>query len=442
MSKKKRNREHITRESFERNRYEPLPNYKADEQVARLDNVLVQLEADYDNNKDEIIKTQENLINRLQIVLSELDEQYRNQLDSLNEELQKTRTKVSTFVHRIQSIEETTDALIQEVNNNTTRLNELITQINEEKERTRQLAILACNSAIDGFNEMLSNPIYFKFCYYKIKSIELSISKINESGLSEDARYAIAVSVLGTLAEIRSLSEIEWNKFNPVYESLRKEANEFRMKMDNCRKVTLEEWANIEIDIDFWTENGYTTLSENFKRFQDRIEVGRNAQGYNTPEVKLDSKTLNVFDKQLLTMVTKAKEKATHSLRRKEAGEDSLAFLESHDFIKKTCQFESEDERRPYILEAVHRFDEWKVTLVFATDNQERWANCLVLHNGFIDPNAYAEFVNILISALQREYRIQCMIPNKQIYIDVNYDEEVLTTDGTLNEKIRNILYN
>lgn len=442
MSKKKKNRERITRESYEARRYEPVPNYKAEEQVARLDNDLVRLNEDYENNKDEIIKVQGELINRLKRVLSRLDEMYRQQLDSLMEELQRTRAEVNILEPRIRSVEERTTVLAQEVNNNTTRLNNLIAQINEEKARTQRLTTSACNAAISEFNEMASDPIYSKFCYNDMKGVEFGISKFNEQDLSVYAKYAIAVSVLCSLAKIKSVSEAEWNKFIPAYESLKTEVDAFIQDVEKSREVTLEAWPGKEINLDFWTENGYTALCGNLQQFDSRVKAGKNARGYHIADVKMDSKTLQVFDKQLQTMVENAKARADHSLCREEAGKDAMKYLENLGFEKSICQFEGDDERRPYVLEAIRYCDEWKVTLVFASDNQERRANCLILHNHFIDPNVNAEFVTYITAMLQKDCHIQCMMPNEQSFMGVSYVEEALKPNGYLNESIQLLVNN
>lgn len=434
----------LTRESYEEGRYEPLPYYKADEQIARLNNDLDRLNTEYENNKDEIIGIQKELIDRYNLVLSQLDEAYRQQLDCLIEEQEKTRSEVSRIKLEISSLEERTNVLAQEVNDNTIRLNEFIEQINKERERTRQLAISACNAAVDKFNEMVSNPIYLKFCYYKIKGVGFSLSKLNEPNMPIDTQYAIALNVLSRLVEIKSLSEVEWDKFIPAYESLHKEIDIFKQKLDKCREVILEDYPDNEIDLDFWSDNGYTTLFENTKRFVNRIESGRDAHGYLVPEVKLDNKMLQMFDSQLQTMVANAKEKARHSFRREEAGTDSLHRLKDYGFEKSICQFESGDERRPYVVEMVRKSDEWKVTLVFASEIQDRRAHCIIMHNNFIDPNMYMEFVTNIVTTLQNDCHLQCIMPDGYALMDTNYnyDEDVLKTDGNLNDKIQLIINN
>ena len=438
----KRTREWINPESYEVGKDPHYDDWKNDEQGRRMKRDIARLQSEERENYPKIIEAQNAYIQLLEEYLAK-DEEYMNALRAFYEQqLQDFKKKYDETEKRICNIEKQIAELVKEVNKNTERIDNLIKELNAEKARVGELARKACNEVVERYNNIIRGRICSKFCYYKLRGLERIISKFNESKLTVDALYALAVDALGSIAEIESQSELEWKKFRPVYEPFKSEVSEFVEALEKFQKIKLDDWNDEIIDLDFWTDNSFSNLAANAKQLYRRVSNGEFAKDYVLSDIKIDQDLLFQLKESLNDLIVEGKNRALHAFRRQALALSAEDCLENnHCFSTSVCQFEESDQRRAFVIEAECNIDEVKITLVFTPGGRDEEAWCFIQHNQYIDPNKYETLVNEIILSLKDKCGIIC-IQNEDSVIDFEYNDKVLTIEGRLIETINNVIYN
>lgn len=437
-----RRREWINPESYERGKDPHYDNWKNDEQGHRLKRDRARLESEERDNYPKIIEVQDVYIQLLEEYLTK-DEEYIGALRAFYEQqLQEYKQKYDEIEKRISDIEKQIAELVKEVNKNTERIDNLIKEFNAEKDRVGELARKACAEVVERYNNIVRGRICSKFCYYKLRGLERIISKFDEPKLTVDALYALAVDALGNITEIESQSELEWKKFQPIYEPFKSEVSKFVATLDTYKKIKLDDWNNEIIDLDFWTDNRFSNLVANAKQLYRRVSNGEYAQDYVLSDIKIDKDLMFQLKENLGELIVEGKNRASHAFHRQALALSAEDCLESnHCFLTSICQFEESDQRRAFVIEAECNIDEVKITLVFTPEGRDEEAWCFIQHNQYIDPNKYETLVNEIILSLKDKCGIIC-IQNDDSVIDFEYNDDILTIEGRLIETINNVIYN
>ena len=439
---KSRRREWINPESYERGKDPHYDDWKNDEQGRRMKRDIARLQSEERDNYPRIIEAQNAYIHLLEEYLAK-DEEYISALRVFYEQqLQEYKQKYDEIEKRISDIEKQIAELVKEVNKNTERIDNLIKELNAEKARVGKLARKACDEVVERYNNIVRGRICSKFCYYKLRGLERIISKFNESKLTVDALYALAVDALGSIAEVESQSELEWKKFRPIYEPFKSEVSEFVETLEKYKKIKLDDWNDEIIDLDFWTDGRFSNLVVNTEQLYRRVTSGEFAQDYVLSDIKIDKDSLVQLKELLEELIDEAKNRASHAFRRQTLALSAEDCLENnHCFLTSICQFEESDQRRAFVVEAECNIDEVKITLVFTPGGRDEEAWCFIQHNQYIDPNKYETLVNEIVLSLKDKCGIIC-IQNNDSVIDFEYNDEILTLEGRLIETINNVIYN
>lgn len=434
-----RSREWIDPESYEEGSDPVYEAWKNVEQGRRLKRDVARLQREEKDNYPRIIEKQNELIRFQEEYLKKSEDSFYELKEFYERILQDYKEKYDQLEHRLITLESKTDELLIEVNNNTEQLNRLISEINEEKARVSKLARKACEDVITSFNRIVEERICSKFCYYKVRGLERIISRFKEPKISVDALYALAVDALGCLAEIESQSELEWKKFQPLYEPFTFEVLNFVDSIEECRHITLEDW-NETIDVNFWTDNYFNELVANANQLKSQVFSGEFAMDYVASDIQLDKETLSSLKNSLQEQLSYAKNRASNAYHRQALAVGASEYLMNNDdFIISVCQFEEEDMRNDFIVEAHRITDEIKIILILTSNGLDVATRCYFLHNQYIDYNEYETIVNDILSSLRKECGIICI--NKDTSINLRYDEDTLI-DGKLNESISNVINN
>ena len=109
--------------------------------------------------------------------------------------------------------------------------------------------------------------------------------------------------------------------------------------------------------------------------------------------------------------------------------------------MTRTFQFEEGDQRKSFIAVLERSIDEVKITLVLTPEGRDEEAWCFIHHNQYIDPNKYEVLVKEIMLSLKNKCGIIC-IQNDDLLMGYEYNDNALTTEGTLNESINNVIYN
>ena len=443
MSKKKIDR--IDPESYEQGRDPHYPSWKSDAQWEKMNADFERLQREEKDNYPKIIASLQELKKKYEQLLTQLEHRfeeqrvfYQNEINRLtsiiNEEIKKAEL-------RIVELEKHTNHLAKVVNENTERLNTFIKERNEEKERVSRLAKKACEKAIGLYQQVSSDKIATKHCYYKLKGVEFQIGQFNDAKTNVEALYAIAINVIASLEEIKAVAELEWKKFYSVYTSLHDEVNLFCNEVKNAQPLHLEENPDEIVDIDFWTYGRYNGFRSNIDLLNKRVVSGEYASNYTLTDVKIDNDRLKQYREEIESLRQVAFDRCTKAYRRLQFGIRVAECLINHGFNISTSQFEGNDHRNAYIIEAVRLEDEIKVTIVFHHKNNPNNAQLLIRHGLYIDPNAYEDFVNDLQKDLNSRCGIRCNLPEDKSGSPLDYYDDILMEDGNLNEKI-NIIFN
>lgn len=435
MSKKKKR----TRDYYEEGRDPDYSNWKSDNRARQLREDKTRLQKEVNINASQIIDIQDELIRRYEYLLDQMTERFTSQENYyqqlIKQKLDEYEKLKNNIEQRIVILENQVEIIQQEVNSNTERLNNLIDELNKEKRRVSRLARKACNDAITVFNELSANKIYIKMCYYRMINVEHSISIFSEPDLAKEALYAVAIDTLGTLAEIKALADLEWNKFLPAYVALQDELKDFENLLKKSKEIPLDEWPDIIIDTDFWTGDLYTELCKRAQQLIQRISVGKYAKEYMCSDIKQDSDNLKMLRDELEQVTAQAKRKASQARNRHDAGVQVLKYLMSQGFSESISQFEENDERRSYVIEAIRFIDERKITLVFTPDTFAKQAQCIIRHQHYLDPNEFSFFVRSLVESIQTNCGVFCSLPNREVEI-ASYDDDTLTPNGIISETL------
>lgn len=443
MSKKKKDR--IDPESYEKGRDPHYPSWKSDAQWERMNADLERLQREEKDNYPKIIASLLELKKKYEQLLTQAEHRfeeqrffYQNEINRLisiiNEEIRKAELQIV-------ELEKQTNQLTKVVNENTERLNKFIKDSNEEKERVSRLANKACEKAIGLFQQLSSDKIAIKHCYYKLKGVEFQIGQFNDAKTNVEALYAIAVNVLASLEEIKAVSEVEWKKFIPVYTLLHDEVNLFCNEVKSTQPPHIEENPDEIVDIDYWTDGRYNAFLSNIDLLNQRVVSGEYASNYTLTDVKIDNDRLKELREEIESLRQVAFDRCTRAYRRMQSGIRVVECLISHGFNISISQFEGNDQRNAYIIEAVRLEDEIKITIVFHHKNDPNNAQLLIRHGLFIDPNAYEGFVNDLQKDVNSRCGIHCYLPKDKSESPMDYYDDILTEEGNLSEKI-NIIFN
>lgn len=437
-----RSREWINPESYEKGKDPHYDDWKNDEQGRRMKRDIARLQSEERENYPRIIEAQNVYIQLLEEYLAK-DEEYIKALRVFYEQqLQEYKQKYDEIEKRISAIEKQMAELVKDVNKNTERINSLMKELNEEKARVNALARKACDEVLENYNRIVRERIGSKFCFYKMRGLERIIQKFNEPKLSVDALYALAVDALGGIAEIESQSALEWKKFQPIYEPFKLEVSEFVDTLDKYKRIRLDEWEGEIIDLDFWTDNRFSNLIANAEQLNLRVTNGEFAQDYVLSDIKIDKDLLGRLKNSLDELIVEGQNRASHAFRRQALALNAEECLENnHCFLTSICQFEENDQRRAFVIEAECNIDEVKITLVFTPGGRDEEAWCFIQHNQYIDPNKYETLVNEIILSLNDKCGIIC-IQNDDFIVDFEYKDEILTTEGKLIETINNVINN
>jgi len=442
MERNNRSQDCINPESYEKGSDPHYEAWKNDEQGRRMKRDIARLQGKEKDNYPKIIKAQNAYIQLLEEYLGK-HEEYINALRTFYEQqFQEYKKKFDEIETRINAIEKQITGLVKEVNKNTKRIDNLIKELNEEKARVGELARKVCDEVIERYNNIVRGCVCSKFCYYKLRGLERIISKFNESKLTVDARYALAIDALGSISEIESQSELEWKKFQPIYESFKTDVSEFVDTLEKYKEIKLDDWDDEIIELDFWTDNRFSNLVANAEQLYQRTSNGEFAPNYVLSDIKIDKDSLAQLNETLNGLIVEAKNRASHALHRQTlalSAEDCLK--NAHCFLTTIFQFEEGDQRKSFIAELERSIDEVKITLVFTPEGQDEEAWCFIQHNQYIDPNKYEVLVKEIMLSLKNKCGIIC-IQNDDLAMDYEYNDNALTTEGTLNESINNVIYN
>lgn len=443
MSKKKKNR--IDPESYEKGRDPHYPSWKSDAQWERMNADLERLQREEEANYPKIIASLLELKKKYEQLLTQAEHRFEEQRIFYQNEINRLTSiiheEIKKAEQRIVELEKHTNHLTKVVNENTERLNKFIKESNEEKERVSCLAKRTCEKAIEVFQRLSSDKIAIKHCYYRLKGVEFQIGQFNDAKTNAEALYAIAVNVLASLEEIKAISELEWKKFLPVYTSLLDEVNLFCNEVKSTQPPRLEENPDEIVDIDFWTDGRYNGFLSNIDLLKQRVVSGEYASNYTLTDVKIDNDRLKECREEIESLRQVAFDRCTRAYRRMQSGIRVAECLINHGFNISISQFEGNDQRNAYIIEAVRLEDEIKITIVFHHKNDPNNAQLLIRHGLYIDPNAYEDFINDLQKDVNSRCGIHCYLPNDKSGNPMDYYDEVLTEEGNLSEKI-NTLFN
>ena len=432
----------VSSDSFEEGRDPDFKNWKSDKQYRRLKQTVATLQKEEKDNYPRIIDALKEEIQWLEQYLESSKNSFEELRNFYQEQLEVYRLQFNEYSERIKAIEEQISKLTNEVNRNTERLNTLIRELNEEKARINQLAAESCNKVIEGYNKAIKEKICSKFCYYKLCGLENIISKFHEPKLTADALYALAVDALSCLAEMESQSQLEWNKFQPQYNSIKDSILEFIEILDKNKQAKLNDETDILIDTDFWTDGRYDKLLSATQKLNQRVTSGEYARNYTLSDITLDQELLHKLQKNVGELIEEAKKRAYRAFYRKDLGKNASDCLKNYGFSILVCQFEESNEKLSFIVEAERYVDERKISLIFTPEGCDEEAQFLFRHNQYMDPNDRAKFIKEIKSSLEDNYGVTCKTDSTSVKTILRYEESVLTPDGKLNGTRKNNITN
>lgn len=280
-------------------------------------------------------------------------------------------------------------------------------QIQNEKQKNKDLALRYRNEAVEAFNIVANDVNYLKFAGDEIASILYIIKCMDNNNLDDSVVQGLAVNVLEKLYAVQKMVTRRLADYEQTYTITRSKADALKEQFLRWRdKSYFDPDEENPVDMDFWSRGYFTELMQDVENICSNIEAAPNSTEIKTEELKQMQLELDQLEKYGAESVEIAFAASSQS-EMAEALAAKTAIILAEDFYFRTVYmgFNDGDERSSYVLQLENYASGIRMQFVFSPlSSSQIGCNYTISFQGYHDEDRVKTILNSIWSEL---------IPNK-----------------------------
>lgn len=277
-----------------------------------------------------------------------------------------------------------------------------IDQIQNEKQRNRELASIYRNEVVEAFNLVANDIYYLKFAGDEISTIQYIISRMDNENLDDGAVQGLAIEALGKLYAIQKRVARKVADYELTYAITRSKATTLRTQFLKWRdNLFFDTEETCPVDMDFWSRGYFSELMQNVENICHNIEIAPQSADIKIEDLKQLQIELDQLEKLGADSVSIAYSASANS-EKAEALSAKTAIILAEDFYFRTVYmgFNNGDERSSYVLQLENHASGIRLQFVFSPLSPTQiGCNYKISFQGYQDENR----VNTILNALWAE---------------------------------------
>lgn len=328
-----------------------LAYYRKHPAKANLD-ILLRLLDDFVQQKEEERRS-------FRIEWNKLIKDYNDAISEINQQ-NEVITQLNEFIIDLNS-------QIEKAYNQQKIIQSKIEQIQNEKQRNKELASRYRNEVVEAFNLVANDINYLKYAEDEISAIHYIISRMDKDNLDDGAIQGLAIETLGKLYAIQKMVARKVADYELTYAITRSKATALKAQFLKWRdKLFFDIEQTCPVDMDYWSRGYFSELMQNVENICHNIEIAPQSADIKTDELKQMQIEIDQLEKLGVDSVSIAYSASANS-EKAEALSAKTAIILAEDFYFRTVYmgFNNGDERSSYVLQLENHASGIRLQFVF-----------------------------------------------------------------------------
>ena len=343
---------------------------------------------------DNFVQQQEEERRSFRTEWNKLIKDYNEAISEINQQ-NAVITQLNEFILELNS-------QIEQAYNQQKIIQSKIDQIQNEKQRNRELASIYRNEVVEAFNLVANDIYYLKFAGDEISTIQHIISRMDNENLDDGAVQGLAIEALGKLYAIQKRVARKVADYELTYAITRSKATTLRTQFLKWRdNLFFDTEETCPVDMDFWSRGYFSELMQNVENICHNIEIAPQSADIKIEDLKQLQIELDQLEKLGADSVSIAYSASANS-EKAEALSAKTAIILAEDFYFRTVYmgFNNGDERSSYVLQLENHASGIRLQFVFSPLSPTQiGCNYKISFQGYQDENR----VNTILNALWAE---------------------------------------
>lgn len=343
---------------------------------------------------DNFVQQQEEERRSFRTEWNKLIKDYNEAISEINQQ-NAVITQLNEFILELNS-------QIEQAYNQQKIIQSKIDQIQNEKQRNRELASIYRNEVVEAFNLVANDIYYLKFAGDEISTIQYIISRMDNENLDDGAVQGLAIEALGKLYAIQKRVARKVADYELTYAITRSKATTLRTQFLKWRdNLFFDTEETCPVDMDFWSRGYFSELMQNVENICHNIEIAPQSADIKIEDLKQLQIELDQLEKLGADSVSIAYSASANS-EKAEALSAKTAIILAEDFYFRTVYmgFNNGDERSSYVLQLENHTSGIRLQFVFSPLSPTQiGCNYKISFQGYQDENR----VNTILNALWAE---------------------------------------
>lgn len=343
---------------------------------------------------DNFVQQQEEERRSFRTEWNKLIKDYNEAISEINQQ-NAVITQLNEFILELNS-------QIEQAYNQQKIIQSKIDQIQNEKQRNRELASIYRNEVVEAFNLVANDIYYLKFAGEEISTIQYIISRMDNENLDDGAVQGLAIEALGKLYAIQKRVARKVADYELTYAITRSKATTLRTQFLKWRdNLFFDTEETCPVDMDFWSRGYFSELMQNVENICHNIEIAPQSADIKIEDLKQLQIELDQLEKLGADSVSIAYSASANS-EKAEALSAKTAIILAEDFYFRTVYmgFNNGDERSSYVLQLENHASGIRLQFVFSPLSPTQiGCNYKISFQGYQDENR----VNTILNALWAE---------------------------------------
>ena len=343
---------------------------------------------------DNFVQQQEEERRSFRTEWNKLIKDYNEAISEINQQ-NAVITQLNEFILELNS-------QIEQAYNQQKIIQSKIDQIQNEKQRNRELASIYRNEVVEAFNLVANDIYYLKFAGDEISTIQYIISRMDNENLDDGAVQGLAIEALGKLYAIQKRVARKVADYELTYAITRSKATTLRTQFLKWRdNLFFDTEETCPVDMDFWSRGYFSELMQNVENICHNIEIAPQSADIKIEDLKQLQFELDQLEKLGADSVSIAYSASANS-EKAEALSAKTAIILAEDFYFRTVYMgvNNGDERSSYVLQLENHASGIRLQFVFSPLSPTQiGCNYKISFQGYQDENR----VNTILNALWAE---------------------------------------
>lgn len=344
---------------------------------------------------DNFVQQQEEERRSFRTEWNKLIKDYNEAISEINQQ-NAVITQLNEFILELNS-------QIEQAYNQQKIIQSKIDQIQNEKQRNRELASIYRNEVVEAFNLVANDIYYLKFAGDEISTIQYIISRMDNENLDDGAVQGLAIEALGKLYAIQKRVARKVADYELTYAITRSKATTLRTQFLKWRdNLFFDTEETCPVDMDFWSRGYFSELMQNVENICHNIEIAPQSADIKTEDLKQLQIEIDQLEKLGADSVSIAYSASANS-EKAEALSAKTAIILAEDFYFRTVYmgFNNGDERSSYVLQLENHASGIRLQFVFTPlSSTQIGCNYTISFQGYQDEDRVKTILNSLWAEL------------------------------------------